>query len=338
MLTREGPVIGNVISEAALGQCTSCGACEAICPVGIEHLQVLLGAKRAQALATGKGMVAADFLQTVERYGNPFSAAAAVRQRLLEELGIPLYEKGKSEYLLWLGCVLTYNEDARGSLEAIVEVLKRAGVSFGVAESESCSGHHSRRQGEEMQFQTLAEENISRFSQLGVRRVIAPCPHCLHTFRHEYPTLDEKLQLEIIHHSELIRELLAAGALKLAPGSGAEKVVTFHDPCYLGRYEGVFDAPRAVASQVGGRLVELPRHRERSFCCGGGSAGFAREEEADRRVDQERKDEIKASGADLLVTACPECKMMLDAAVEETLDVAELGARSLPADTPSASS
>ncbi|MEE8278108.1 MAG: (Fe-S)-binding protein, partial [Thermoanaerobaculia bacterium] len=150
MLGQQGPVVGNVISETALGQCTSCGACESICPVGIEHLQLLLGAKQAQALATGKGMVAADFLQTVDRYGNPFSAQPQARTKLIEELGIPLYQKGETEYLLWLGCVWAYNNDARSSLEAMVRVLNHAGVSYGVLESESCSGHHSRRQGEEL--------------------------------------------------------------------------------------------------------------------------------------------------------------------------------------------
>lgn len=321
--------VGTVISETALGQCTSCGACENICPVGIEHLQVLIGAKRAQALATGKGMVATDFLQTVERYGNPFSKPAETRAKLIESLGIPLFEKGRSEILLWLGCVWGYNEDARSSLEAMVEVLDRAGVSYGVLEHESCSGHHSRRQGEELQFQTLAQENMASLGELGVEKIVAPCPHCLHTLRREYPTLDDGFAPEVMHHSELIARLVEQGAIRLTEGEVGGRRLTYHDPCYLGRYEKVYDIPRALIARTGYAMTELPRHRQRSFCCGGGSAGFVRQHEEKRRVDQERKDEIKASGANVLVTACPECKMMLTAAVEETVDLAELVARSM---------
>jgi Fe-S oxidoreductase len=330
----DGPVVGSVISETALGQCTTCGACENICPVGIEHLQVLLGAKQAQALASGRGMVATDFLQSVERFGNPFGAPAGSRQALIEKLGIPLFQPGESEYLLWLGCVWTFNEDARTSLASMVEVLNRAGVSYGVLESESCSGHHSRRQGEEMQFQTLAAENIERMKEGGVQKVVTGCPHCFHTIRREYPTLDESFSVETVHHSELLAELLDSGRLRPAGANGdADKKLTFHDPCYLGRYEKIYDAPRQIVARSGFDLIELPRRRERSFCCGGGGGGFTFEHEEHKRVDQERKAEIAASGADVLITGCPECKMMLDASVQETLDLVELVAQTTrPAD------
>lgn len=328
-LGMEVPVIGNVISEGALGQCTSCGACEDICPVGIEHLQVLMGAKRAQALASGKGMVAGEFLQTVERFGNPFKGSGEVRKKLLEDLSIPLYEPGKTEYLLWMGCVWTYNEDARDSLAAMVGVLNGAGVSYGVLETESCSGHHSRRQGEELQFQTLAAENMARFEDQQVAKVVTPCPHCFHTIRREYPTLDENFSVETIHHSELLLQLFQEGRIKLGGEDREKRKVTFHDPCYLGRYEKVFDPPRRLIEEAGFELAELPRSREKSFCCGGGSAGFMSEREQENRVDQVRKREIAESGASVLVTACPECKMMLDAAVEETVDLVELVARSV---------
>lgn len=327
--------IGSVISETALGQCTSCGACENACPVGIEHLQVLLGAKRAQALASGKGMVAGEFLQTVDKYGNPFAARADARGKLIAELGLPIFAPGESEVLLWLGCVWSYNQDARSSLEATLAVLRQAGVRFGVLETESCSGHHSRRQGEELQFQTLAGENLERFRAAKVEKIVAPCPHCLHTFRREYPTLDDGFAVEVVHHSELLAELIRDGRIELdgggdggvGAGADAGKRLTFHDPCYLGRYERVFDPPREILARTGLPVVELGRRRERSYCCGGGNAGFASTREEEHRVDQERKREIKASGANVLVTACPECKMMLDATVEQTLDIAELVAQ-----------
>lgn len=319
---QEGPFIGNVISETALGQCTSCGACEDACPVGIEHTQLLMGAKRAQAMAIGTGMVADDFLQTVERSGNPFSAPRQARARLIEELELPVFVEGETEYLLWLGCVWSYNEESRSSLESLVSLLRKAGVSYGVLKSESCCGHHSRRQGEEFQAQTLAGENMEQIAGLGVRKVLSPCPHCLHTFRREYPTLDPNFSVELTHHSELLSQLLKEGTLE-APRSSNHSV-TYHDPCYLGRYEGVYDAPRDLIASSGAAFQELPRHGARSFCCGGGAAGFAMNAEREStRVDQVRKQEIADSGARTLVTACPECKMMLNSAAEETLDIAE---------------
>ncbi len=326
----DGPVIGNILSETALGQCTTCGACESVCPVGIEHLSVLVGAKRAQALSTGVGMVAGTFLQTIERHGNPFSERAATRTALIEELEIPRFVPGETEYLLWMGCVWSYNKDARSSLEATLRVLNAAGVSFGVLASESCSGHHSRRQGEEMQFQTLARENIESIQGQKVQKVIAPCPHCLHSLNRDYPTLDESFEVETVHHSELIAQLVSSGRLTLKGANGDGRKHTYHDPCYLGRYEGVYDPPRDLIRSAGHELVELPRNRRKSFCCGGGAAGFASDTEIDgRRVDQERSDEIKASGAEVLVTGCPECKMMLGTAAAETKDLAELVAESL---------
>ncbi len=330
-LEDEAPVIGNVISETALGQCTSCGACENICPVGIEHLQVLVGAKRAQALAIGTGMVATDFLQSVERTGNAFGQPADYRKKLIEELNIPYFEKGKTEYLLWLGCVWGYNTDARRSLEAMVKILKSAGIQFGVLEQETCSGHHSRRQGEEMQFQTLAEQNIQALLEAGVTNIIAPCPHCLHTIGREYPDLHDAFRPTIVHHSQFINRLIAEGRIKLRQRLADHEPVTYHDPCYLGRYERVFDEPREIIRRTGFRLVEMERHGEKAMCCGGGNAGFAREQQVKKRVDQVRKEHVRETGAKTLVVACPECKMMLNAAVEETKDLAELVAENLDA-------
>lgn len=333
-LAADAAVVGNVITETALGQCTSCGACEAICPVGVEHLQVLLGAKRAQALALGTGMVATDYLQKIERYGNPFGAAADVRAKLVADLDIPLYEEGKTEWLLWLGCVWAYNQDARSAVTAFVEVLRRAGVSFGVLADEACCGHHSRRQGEEMQFQTLATQNLETLAALPQAKIVTPCPHCLHTIRREYPTLQPEYAPTIVHHSELLAELVASGAVSLRANGHGAVPTTYHDPCYLGRYEGLFAPSRRLVAAAGCSLRELPRHGARSYCCGGGSAGFAREQEVARRVDQVRKEEIVASGSKLLVVSCPECKMMLDSAVERTLDIAELVAETLVAPPP----
>ena len=335
-LADDQSVIGNVISETALGQCTSCGACEAACPVGIEHLQVLTGAKRAQALSLGTGMVASNFLETVERRGNPFGESGDARKKLIEELEIPYYEAGKTEYLLWLGCVWGYNSDAKSSLAGMVKILRASGKSFGVLKKESCSGHHSRRQGEEMQFQTLAGENIERLKEAKAEKMIAPCPHCLHTIGREYPTLDEELDVKVVHHSELIRELQASGAIRLDPTKHDGVKTTYHDPCYLGRYEEIFDAPRDVIRAAGLEVTEMDRHARRAVCCGGGNAGFMSQTEEDVRVDQIRKQHVKDTGAKMLVTGCPECKMMLSAATDVTKDLAELVADSMVEDASSA--
>jgi len=317
-------VIGTVISEKALGQCTTCMACENICPVGIEHSKVLAGAKYAQTLAFGTGGVATEFLKAMNNTGNPFSSGADERSELVSALNMPIYEKGKTDYLLWLGCVWSYNPDFRNVVEATCALLTRAGISWGVLEAESCSGHHSRRQGEEMQFQMLAEENCDRFAEQGVRRIITGCPHCLNTFRHEYRDFPGGEDLDVVHHSELFADLIGSGALTIGGGSLAGRQVTYHDPCYLGRYERVFGEPRDLIGAAGGSLVETVPNRSRSYCCGGGAAGFVIEAEEENRVDQERKHHLEESGTDLLVTSCPECRMMLAGTLEETKDVAEL--------------
>ncbi|MFC1500351.1 (Fe-S)-binding protein [Candidatus Zixiibacteriota bacterium] len=320
----DAPVIGTIISEKALGQCTSCMACENICPVGIEHSQVLAGAKYAQTLALGTGGVATEFLKAMNNTGNPFSSGAEVRSELISSLGIPIYERGNTDYLLWLGCVWSHNPDFRKVVEATCTLLDKGGVSWGVLEEESCSGHHSRRQGEEMQFQMLAEENCDRFGELDVHRIVTGCPHCLNTFRHEYRDFPGGEDLDVIHHSELFADLIAAGALDMRTESLAGRKVTYHDPCYLGRYEGIFSQPRMMIRAAGGSLVETDPHRARSYCCGGGAAGFVIEAEEENRVDQERKRQIEEAGVDLLITSCPECRMMLAGTLDETKDVAEL--------------
>ncbi len=321
---REAAVIGTVITEEALGQCTSCMACENVCPVGVEHSQLLAGSKAAQTLALGTGGVATEFLKAVTNYSNPFSASPDVRSGLIDELEIPLFKKGETEYLLWMGCVWSYNSDFKNAVAATNKLLKTAGVSFGVLETENCSGHHSRKQGEEMQFQMLAEENCAQFMEQNINRIVTGCPHCVNTLRYEYTDFLGGHTMEVTHHSELFAGLVDSGALNVNPDTGNRKRVTYHDPCYLGRYERVFNEPRTLIRAAGCSLVETVRNKDRSYCCGGGAAGFTREAVGEQRVDQVRKSHIEETGVDTLVTACPECKMMLAGTVEETKDIAEL--------------
>lgn len=179
-----------------------------------------------------------------------------------------------------------------------------------------------------MQFQTLASENTEIMKALEVKNVIAPCPHCLHTISREYTSLDQDFRPNVIHHSQFIGELISKKTIQLNgahQGNGA----TYHDPCYLGRYEKVYEAPRQVIANAGLEIIEMHRHGEKSMCCGGGNAGFVREQEVETRVDQVRKEQVRETGAKLLITSCPECKMMLNAAVEDTKDLAEVVAEAM---------
>jgi len=324
----EDPVIGTVISENALGYCATCGACENSCAVGVEHLQLLVGAKRAQALATGRGVVASDFLRAIESHGNAFRLPKSDRKTMLTQLGMPRFTGADGQWLLWLGCVWGFNADQRTAVSALKTSLDAAGVSYGVLDDEPCCGHHSRRQGEEAQFQDLARQSVQILHEKNVRQVVTPCPHCLHTIKREHVQFNGTQPIRAIHHSELLSELIAQGRLVPRAENHAPKA-TYHDPCYLARYEGISDQPRALLARAGVQLEELPRRKERTLCCGGGAAGFVREIKNGQRLDQARRTEIKATGASLLVTACPQCRMMLGAAVDETKDIAEIVADSI---------
>jgi Fe-S oxidoreductase len=318
-----------ILSEEALGVCVTCGACEHGCPVGVEHLQVLVGAKRAQALASGRGVVAVDFFHAIESTGNALAQPKSERATLLKELELPRFTGAEGEWLLWLGCIWGFSRDQRPAVAAFKQLLDVAQVPYGVLDEEVCCGHHSRRQGEEVQYQDLARHAIELLHAKGVRRIVTACPHCLHTIKREYPQLDGAAAFEIVHHAQLLERLAAERRLPLREADGAAQPVAYHDPCYLARYEGETAAPRAALAAAGVSLLPLRHEGQRTLCCGGGAAGFVREIKHGKRVDPPRRDEIVASGAKRLVTACPECRMMLDAAVEQTQDIAEVLAASL---------
>jgi len=323
-------VSDTVISDEALGFCVTCGACENGCPVGVEHLQLLVGAKRAQALATGKGVVASDYFRAIETYGNPFGQPRADRRKLISDLEMPRFSGADGEWLLWLGCVWGYNPELRSAVRAFQEVLNTAGTRWGVLDEEPCCGHHSRRQGDEAQFQDLARRSLEILRQKKAKQIVTPCPHCLHTLRREHSSPDGDYRPQIVHYSELMHTLVVEGRLQFKP-NGAQREAAYHDPCYLARYEAIIDAPRAVLAATGTTVRELPHRRGQTLCCGGGAAGFVRELEPEQRLDRVRRAEIVGSGADLLVTACPECRMMLGAAVDQTKDLAEVVAESVRA-------
>ena len=325
----EQPLFGSHLSAEAAFQCTTCGACEDQCPVGIQHLPIIIGLRRG-SVNTGKwddDHGAALFLN-LERSGNPWGFAAAERTRFIEQRGLPWYD-GTQEYCLWLGCMGSYDPQGRDIVLALVEVLRHLGVSFGVLRKERCTGDAARRLGNDLLFQQLAESNLETIGQAGVKKLLSVCPHCVRTIGEDWKEFGAHLAVE--HHSEFLARHLP----RFSPASPEGRTV-FHDPCYLGRYRGVYDAPRSVAA-LGGPLIEPPRSRHRSRCCGAGGGLVFLGEEKGVRVSADRARELAATGASQVAAACPFCATMFRDALAQLpgnppqlVDLAQLAARSLP--------
>lgn len=328
----ENPLLGVHISEEAVFQCTTCGACEESCPVGIQHLPVIIGLRRgAVNTGTWEDPFGTKLFLTMERNGNSLGMASGERAKFIEKAGLPLYD-GTQEYCLWLGCMGAYDPAGRETVMALVKVLRHLGITFGVLRKEKCNGDPARRLGNDLLFTSLAEENLQTIdgaSKEKTPKFLSICPHCVRTMSTDWAEAGRTVEIE--HHSEL----LARHASKL-PGSadGREKVV-YHDPCYLGRYRGVYDEPRAVLERSVD-VVEAPRHRNKSFCCGAGGGQMFLGEEKGERVNLTRARELAGTGAETVAAACPFCASMFrDAlkAVSDTppklLDIAQIAARGL---------
>lgn len=331
------PLIGGRIKEETLWSCTTCGACQEVCPVFINHPLKIQQMKTFLVL-NGEGIPVElqRTFQNLERRGNPWGATDD-RMAWAEELDFKVptvSDTPAPEYLLFVGCAAAFDDRIKRSMRALVEVLHAANVRFAVlGEKESCSGDPARRAGHEMIFQDQAKANVDAMNEAKVTRVITSCPHCFHTIKNEYPQLGGRY--EVLHHSQVIAQLLADQ--KLALDSKMEKKVTYHDSCYLGRWNGVYEAPREILTAItGGDIVELPRRKEHGFCCGAGG-GRMWQEEKGPRVNRDRTQEIIESGAEVAAVACPFCTIMItdgvkDAGVEEkvqVLDIAEVVRKSL---------
>jgi len=296
--------------------CTSCGVCDSDCSaaMGLRPLQVIEEVKR---VLVEEGVVPSkvrDFLENVQRYGNPYGEGRHKRRAWAEGLGVREYRRG-DELLYYVGCVASHDPRGRAIARAMASTLSKAGASFGVLSDESCCGGEVLRLGEVELFKLLAEENSRKFEQLGVARVVTTCPHGYYTMRSEYPKLGANV--EVSHHTQLLRELVDGGRLRFSREVRA--VVAYHDPCFLGRRGGEYEAPRHVLSNIPGvRLVELERSRERSLCCGGGGGNFYTGmlggEGSSSRL---RVREAYEAGADVLATACPMCAIMLEDALKD---------------------
>jgi Fe-S oxidoreductase len=334
------PLIGGRTTEEVLWACTTCGACQQVCPVFIEHPEKILQMRQNLVLVQEK--VPPDLARTftnLERNGNPWGIAADRRMDWAAGKDIPtLDERPDAEYLLWIGCAGAYDDRIKKQTLALVEILQEAKVDFAVLGlEEGCSGDPARRAGNEMLYQMQAQQNVDTMNGKKVKKVITACPHCLHTIKNEYPQLGGNF--EVRHHTQLIRELIAAGRVQIDPTRTQGQSITLHDPCYLGRWNGEYDAPRDALDAVPTATprIELPRNRENGFCCGAGGGRMWMEEKTGTRVNHNRVDEILATGVDTVATACPFCTIMLtdgvndrDAAARvQVLNVSELVARSM---------
>ena len=330
------PLHGEVIQADELWACTTCMACVQECPAYIDIVDTIVDLRRFLALSEGALPSTAPLaLQNIQRAGNPWGLAPADRLKWAEGLDVPVLEEGKRvEYLYWVGCSASYDRRNQSIARSVVKILKKAGVSFAVMAEERCHGEVARRLGEEYLYQTVTAENVENVKKYAFDKVITHCPHCFNTIKNEYPQFDGNF--EVLHHSVVIAELVRSGRVK--PAKTTDQTVAFHDSCYLGRYNGIFDAPRETARTVPGlRLIELPRQRERGLCCGGGGGQMWMETPAKKRVNVIRVEEVLEAKPDVVGVACPFCLAMVDlgrkvAGAEETLqvkDISELVAESL---------
>ena len=331
----EKPLL-ELISEEAIWACTSCGACVDICPVGNEPMRDILDIRRSLAMMESSfPKQLENAFKGMERNQNPWNVPQADRMKWAQGLNVPTIEQNpEPELLWWVGCAPATDARAQKTAQAFAKILNAAGVNFAVlGKSETCTGDSARRAGREDIFFGLALGNVELLNEINPKRIVTTCPHCLHTLKNEYPAFGGNY--EVIHHTQLINELVGAGKLRLIEKDD-NLLVTFHDPCYLGRHNAITTAPRVALKAAGLKTVEMPRNSNLSFCCGAGGAQMWKEEQpGTSRVNEARFIEAKASGAQTLAVACPFClAMMSDAAradndALQVLDVAELVAARL---------
>jgi len=325
------------ITEEAVWACTACGACIHICPTGNQPMRDILDIRRSLVLMENKFP---EQWQTafrgMERTMNPWNIPPAERMKWADGLVVPtISENPEPEYLWWVGCAPATDPRAQKTSRAFAKILNQAGINYAVlGEQETCTGDSARRAGNEYLFSELAKANVEMFTEIKTKKILTTCPHCLHTLQNEYLAFGGKY--EVTHHTELISTLLKNGQLQLQSGN-AGKNVTFHDPCYLGRLNNVIIEPRLALRQTGINLVEMPRSKAKSFCCGAGGAQIWKEEEhGDEAINANRFFEAQATHADILAVGCPFCMVMMNDAAQDAgselqvLDVAEIVAARLP--------
>jgi len=335
----------NAISLDVLWSCTTCGACVEECPVDIEHVDHIVNMRRFQVLVESEFPTElGNTFRNLEKAGNPWGANRADRDAWIKEVDFPITViesviPEDVEYLFWVGCAGAYEERAKKTTKAVAELLYMSGVTFGVlGKKETCTGDPARRSGNEFLYQILSRENIETlqetFGTRGVKKVVVTCPHCFTTIGRDYK--QQGFELQMVHHTQLLNQLVKEGRLKpIAPAAADAKKLTYHDPCYLGRHNQIYEPPRELLESAGVEVSEMPRNQERSFCCGAGGGRMWMEEKIGSRINLNRVDEAIATGAEEVAVGCPFCRVMIsDGMVAkessvEVLDVAQIMLRSV---------
>lgn len=333
------PMVGNVIHDDVLWSCTTCGACEDACPLFIEYIDRIVGMRRHLVLEESRfpKELTATF-KNLENNSNPWGIGASERENWTEGLDVPRMRDvdGEVDVLFWVGCAGAFDDRNKKISKDLVKILHAANVKFGIlGTEENCTGDSARRAGNEYLFQMLAETNVETLKKYKFKRILTQCPHCLNTLKNEYPQFDGNY--EVVHHTEFIQELIDQGKLKLKSNGMSGKSITYHDSCYLGRHNDIYEAPREVIKSVPGtNLKEMPRNHNNGFCCGAGGARMWMEENTGTRINLNRVEEAIQVEPDVVATACPFCMTMIDDGLKDkeqenikALDIAEIVAASL---------
>jgi Fe-S oxidoreductase len=326
------PLAENVIKLDEIWACTTCGACDEVCPVWVDHIDKIVDLRRNLVMEQASMPETAEgALRSIEDRGHPWRGTTLSRTDWAEGLDIKvLADDQEVDILFWVGCTEALEERSAKVAQAVAKLLKAAGINFGIlGAEESCCGEPARRLGNEYLFQMQAAKNIEILKNYGVKRIVTACPHGYNLLKNEYPQFGGNY--EVIHHTELIYQLLKEGRLKIAKGRG--ELVTYHDACYLGRYNNIYNQPRQIIRSIPGLdMVEMERNRRRAFCCGGGGGHMWLEEQEGNRINEMRTEQALETGVQTVITACPLCLQMFEdgikaKAAEEQLkamDIAEL--------------
>jgi Fe-S oxidoreductase len=319
---------GGVIDPDVLWSCTSCGACVEQCPVDIEHVDHIIDMRRHQVMIESEFPTELGVLfRNLENKGNPWGQNNKDRMQWAKSLDfeVPVFDgelSPETEYLYWIGCAGAFDDKAQKTVQATAELLHRAGVNYVVlGTEEGCTGDPARRSGNEFLFQMMAQQNVEMLNEVfserepGKRKIVTTCPHCMNTLGREYPQLDG--HYEVIHHTQLLNKLVREGKLVPVSEPAGGPDVTYHDPCYLGRHNGVYAPPRELVGAAGAKLTEMPRHADRSMCCGAGGARMWMEEHIGKRVNLARTEEALETEAKQIATGCPFCRVMLSDGLTE---------------------